>query len=58
MLVVDSTMKKIMNLKAQLVREFTVKDLGPTKKILGMKISRMRERRLLKLSQAKTLRRC
>ena len=29
-----------MNLKAKLAKEFSMKDLGPAKKILRMKISR------------------
>jgi len=39
-LVAGSSMKKIVNLKAQLTKEFSMKDLNPTKKILGMRISR------------------
>jgi len=50
MLVPGSTMKDNVNLKAQSVREFSMKDLDPLKKMLGMRISRKRERRLLKLS--------
>ena len=40
MLVVGSSMKEIVNLKAKLTKEFSMKDLGPAKKILGMRISR------------------
>jgi len=40
MLVVESSMKEIVNLKAKLAKEFSMKDLGPAKKILGMRISR------------------
>ena len=40
MLVVESSMKEIVNLKAKFAKEFSMKDLGPTKKILGMRISR------------------
>ena len=47
MLVARSSMKEIVNLKAKLVKEFSMKDLGPAKKILRMKISR--EKRLLKI---------
>jgi len=43
MLVAGASMKEIMNLKAQLAREFSMKDLSPAKKILGMRISRERE---------------
>ena len=46
-------MKEIVNLKTKLAEEFSIKDLGPTKKILGMRISKEREKRLLKISQAK-----
>ena len=56
MLVAGSSMKKIINLKAQLAKEFSMKDLDPTKQILEMRISR--ERKLLKLSKQNTLRRC
>jgi len=51
MLVVGSSMKEIVNLKAKLTKEFSMKDLGPAKKILGMRISE-RKKRLLKISQA------
>jgi len=36
-------MKEIVNLKAKLAKEFSMEDLGPTKKILGMMISRERK---------------
>ena len=42
MLVAGSNMKEIVNLKAVLVKKFSMKDLGPAKKILGMRISRER----------------
>ena len=42
--VAGSSMKKIVNFKAQLVREFSMKNLGLTKKILGMRISRERKK--------------
>ena len=51
MLVAGLSMKEILNFKAKLVKEFSMKDLSPTKKILGMRINR--EKRLLKISQAK-----
>jgi len=51
MLIAGSSMQEIVNLKAQLPKKFSMKDLGPAKKILGMRISRERGRRLLKLSQ-------
>ena len=40
MLVAGSSMKKIVNLKASLVKEFSMKDFGPARKILEMRISR------------------
>ena len=51
MLVAGSSMKKIMNLKTSLTEEFSMKDLSPARKILGMSIDRKREKRLLKVSQ-------
>ena len=39
MLVVGSSMKEILNLKAKLAKEFSMKDLSLAKKILGMRIS-------------------
>ena len=43
-LVVGSSMKKTVNLKAQLAREFSMKNLGPAKKILEIKINRERKK--------------
>jgi len=43
MLVGGSSMKEIVNLKSKLVKEFSMKDLGPAKKILGMRINRKRK---------------
>ena len=40
MLVVGSNMKEIVNLKASLAKEISMKDLGLTRKILGMRINR------------------
>ena len=40
MLVAGSSMKEIVNLKAQLARKFSMKDLSLAKKILGMRINR------------------
>jgi len=40
MLVVGSSMKEIVNLKAKLAKEFSMKDLGPAKKIVGMSMKR------------------
>ena len=53
MLVVSSDMDDIRRLKHQLSKEFDMKDLGPTKKILGMQITRDKQKGLLQLSQAK-----
>ena len=47
MLIAAKSMKEITTLKKQLSSEFEMNDLGPTKKILGMKISRDRKPRLL-----------
>jgi hypothetical protein len=51
MLIAAKSMKEIDALKAQLSREFDMKDLGAAKKILGMKIIRDRKFGLLYLSQ-------
>ena len=40
MLAARSRMKKIVNLKAKLAKKFSMKDLGPAMKILGMRITR------------------
>ena len=39
-------MKEIVNLKARLAEKFSMKDLGPVKKILKMRINR--EKKVLK----------
>ena len=39
MLVTRSSMKEIVNLKARLAEELSMKDLGPAKNILGMRIN-------------------
>uniref|UniRef100_A0A3Q7H7E6 Reverse transcriptase Ty1/copia-type domain-containing protein n=1 Tax=Solanum lycopersicum TaxID=4081 RepID=A0A3Q7H7E6_SOLLC len=44
-------MREINNLKTRLSAAFEMKDLGPTKQILGMKISRDRSAGTLNLSQ-------
>ena len=49
MLVAGSSMDEIVNFKAQLSKEFAMKDLGSAKKIFGMRISRDRTNRKLKL---------
>ena len=43
MLVAGSSMKEIMNFKARLSEEFSMKDLGPARKILGMRINSERK---------------
>jgi ATP-binding cassette subfamily B (MDR/TAP) protein 1 len=50
-LIVAKSKKDITTLKAQLSTEFEMKDLGATKKILGMKIIRDRKSGLLFLNQ-------
>ena len=40
MLIVESSMKEIVNLKASLAKEFSMKDLGPARKILRMRINK------------------
>jgi len=57
MLVAGSDMDKIKNLKTQLSKEFDMKDLGPTKKILGMKITRDKKKGILQLSQVEYINR-
>lgn len=51
MLIAAKSKKEITALKAQLISEFNMKDLGAAKKILGMKINRDRTSGLLFLSQ-------
>ena len=51
MLIACKNRKVVQDLKASLSREFEMKDLGPARKILGMKIFRDRARRVLYLSQ-------
>nr|KYP42748.1 Retrovirus-related Pol polyprotein from transposon TNT 1-94 [Cajanus cajan] len=51
MLVVGPNKDQIQELKAQLAREFDMKDLGPANKILGMQIHRDRKNRRIWLSQ-------
>jgi len=50
MLVACSDMDKIKNLKTQLSKEFDMKDLGLEKKILGMKITRQKQKEISQLS--------
>jgi ATP-binding cassette subfamily B (MDR/TAP) protein 1 len=50
MLVIVPNKDRVQELKAQLAREFDIKDLGPTNKILGMQIDRDRSKRKIWLS--------
>ena len=50
-LIACKSRKVVQELKAALSREFEMKNLWPTKKILGMKIFRDRAKRVLHLSQ-------
>jgi hypothetical protein len=50
-LIAIKSMKEVATLKAQLSREFDMKDLGAAKKILGMEIIKDRKSGLLYLSQ-------
>jgi hypothetical protein len=51
MLVAGSNMQDINELKKKLANSFEMKDLGATKKILGMRITRDRKKHKLALSQ-------
>jgi len=51
MLIVGKNKMKIDALKKALRKSFAMKDLGLVKKILGMKITRDRSRRMLWISQ-------
>ena len=51
MLIVSKNKMKIDALKKALRKSFAMKDLGLVKKILGMKITRDRSRRMLWISQ-------
>uniref|UniRef100_A0A803KZS8 CCHC-type domain-containing protein n=1 Tax=Chenopodium quinoa TaxID=63459 RepID=A0A803KZS8_CHEQI len=53
----DSDMNDIIKLKHQLSKEFDMKDLGPAKKILGMQITRDKQRGTLQLSQSEYIKR-
>jgi len=56
MLIVGANMAEINKLKKQLLENFEMKDLGPAKQILGMRISRDRSEGILNLSQKKIYR--
>ncbi|XP_073148775.1 retrovirus-related Pol polyprotein from transposon TNT 1-94 isoform X1 [Henckelia pumila] len=51
MLVAGPNKDRVQELKAQLAREFDMKDLGPANKILGMQVHRDRSNRKIWLSQ-------
>ena len=51
MLIAGSSIEDINNLKKQLSKQFAMKDLGPAKQILGMRIIKDRANGTLKLSQ-------
>ena len=51
MLIVGFSTEKINNLKKRLLEKFAIMDLGATKQILGMKITRDKANATLKLSQ-------
>ena len=53
MLIVGKNMSRIQELKIQLSKSFAMKDLGPAKQILGIRIVRDRGERLIHLSQEK-----
>jgi len=55
MLIAAKSQVEIEKLKAQLSKEFEMKDLGEAKKILGIEINRDRERGKLWLSQKQYL---
>jgi hypothetical protein len=57
MLVAGPDMTEIRNLKKQLSKEFDMKDLGPAKKILGMQITRDKQKGTLQLSQTEYINR-
>ena len=51
MLIVGKNTSKIDELKKELCKSFAMKDLGHAKQILGMKITRLRDKRKIYLSQ-------
>ena len=52
MLIAGLDMDDIRRLKQQFLKEFDMKELGPAKKILGIQITRDKQRGFLQLSQA------
>ncbi|WVY99473.1 hypothetical protein V8G54_015558 [Vigna mungo] len=57
MLVAGLDMDEIKSLKQQLSKEFDMKDLGPAKRILGMQITRDKQKCILQLSQTEYINR-
>ena len=57
MLIVGKNISKIDELKKELCKSFSMKDLGHAKKILGMRITRLRDKRKIYLSQKKYIER-
>jgi ATP-binding cassette subfamily B (MDR/TAP) protein 1 len=53
MLIAGASMKEINKLKRELAQEFEMKDLGPARQIIGMRISRDRAAGTLTMSQEK-----
>jgi len=53
MLIIGQSKTKIASLKNTLSKSFAMKDLGPTKQILGMKVIRYHSKNLIWLSQEK-----
>ena len=53
MLIVGNNTSKIDELKKELCKSFSMKDLGHAKQSLGMKITRLRDERKIYLSQKK-----
>lgn len=51
MLIADKNKDKIKELKGQLSESFAMKDMGPVKQILGMRIVRDRGKKLIHFSQ-------
>ena len=57
MLIVGKNISKIDELKKELCKSFSIKDLGHAKQILGMRITRLRDKRKIYLSQKKYIKR-
>ena len=57
MLIVGKNTSKIDELKKELCKSFSMKDLGHAKKILGMRITRLWDKMMIYLSQKKYIER-